>query len=336
MTQSHSLLDVFSFESSVLKDNRLKDPFVRDVAVILPPEYYADTAQQYPVIYLLPSHGRTNHYYVGWNQYEERIQERLYRLMTTAVMPPVITVMPDCWTRFGGSQYLDSAIGRYESYLIQEIIPEIDRRYRTLSSAEHRAVAGHSSGGYGALTLAMKHPDIFGAVASRAPDMYWEYTVLPALAQFPLQLEKWGGYEQFIDTIPSIHPKKGDFWLAIHTMMQCMAYAPNPDATLGFDSPIDLDTGALIPEVWERWLTHDPVRMLDNEDYQASLRGMKAIYIDVGKFDSYLLQIGARIFHRKLDQLEILHQYEEFADGHGSTSYRYDISLPVIANAISK
>ena len=62
---------------------------------------------------------------------------------------------------------------------------------------------------------------------------------------------------------------------------------------------------------------------------------MALVYLEAGKFDSYLLQIGARIFSKKLTTLGIVHEYEEFADGHSDTSYRYDVSLPKVVAAIS-
>lgn len=327
------MLHTFSLQSQVLVGNRLNDPTERDVIVYLPPGYNAE--QQYPVVYMLPSHGRTNAYYVAWNQWDERLQDRLDRLILSGKMPPALVVLPDCWTRFGGSQYVDSSIGNYERYVVEEIVPAIDERFETAATREHRAVTGHSSGGYGALRLAMRRPDVFGAVAARAPDMYWEYSALPAVAQLPLHMEQWGGFKQFIADIPAIHPKKGDFWVAVHTVMQCMAYGSNPEHPLGFDPPIDTQTGALQEDVWARWLEFDPVRMIEVTAYQDALRSMAVVHLEAGRFDQYLLQIGARIFVSKLQAAGIAHTYDEFDDGHSSTSYRYDVSLPLLVQAVN-
>lgn len=327
-------IEQFALHSAALQNNRLGDAATRDVTVYLPSEYDTDSTRRYGAIYLLASHGRTSHYYTSWNQWDERIQDRLDRLIREGAMPPVVVVLPDCWTRLGGSQYLDSPIGNYRSYVVDEIIPAIDRRYRTIADRAGRAVCGHSSGGYGAIALAMTQPDVFGAVAARAPDMYWEYAVLPALAQLSPQLDKWGGFEKFIEAIPSTKSKRGDFWVLLHTVMQCMIYGANPDTPLGFDAPIDLETGAILPDVWERWLTFDPIRMLDVPAHQEALRTMRQIFLEVGTFDEYYLRTGARLFHKKLIQLDIPHQYDEFADGHNSTSYRFDVMLPRMADAI--
>ena len=88
------------------------------------------------------------------------------------------------WTRFGGSQYINSAgMGRYEDYLIEEIVPLVDRNYRTLPDRDHRGIMGRSSGGFGAITQAMHHPEVFGAFACHSGDLYWEYACLPASEQ---------------------------------------------------------------------------------------------------------------------------------------------------------
>lgn len=324
-------IEYHSIESNALYGNRLNDPYQREVAVYLPPDYDSSD-RQYPTLYLLSSHGRTSYYYLGWNQWDEPIQDRLNRLILSGQMPSVIVVLPDCWTRLGGSQFLDSAMGNYATYLTKEIVPFVDQHFRTLPA--YRGICGHSSGGYGAIFHAMKNPHLFNAVGCRAADMYWEYTALPALARLHQYLAKWEGFEKFIAEIPTLKPKGGSFWEAIHAVMLCIAYGTNSDALLGFDSVIDMETGALIPEIWERWLQFDPVRMIDQAAYQAALRQMKVVFVEVGSYDEYQLQVGARIFHQKLTKFGIPHLYEEFPDGHGSTSYRYDVMLPILAKAL--
>ncbi|MCQ3929121.1 MAG: esterase [Chloroflexi bacterium] len=333
---SPSRIDLLPIESTALKGNRLGDPHQRELTVYVPAGYDEQTERRYPVCFLLSSHGRTSYYHISWNQWDETLPQRLDRLIRTGQMPPAIVALPDAWTRFGGSQYLDSAIGNYSSYLVDELVPLVDATYRTLAGREHRGILGHSSGGYGALVNAMQHPDVFGAIGCRAGDMYWEYTAIPGLSHFHQQLEKWGGIEEFITRIPAIQPKNGAFWEAIHTVMQSMAYATNPASPLGFDPPIDLETGAIIPEVWERWLQFDPVRMIDRSEYQTALKTMKSVFIEVGRYDEYQLQVGSRLLHRKLDQYGIIHTYEEFPDGHRDTSYRYDVAFPKIVKALSE
>src|SRR3990172_7155877 len=160
------------FESQVLRGNPLGDPHVREIPVYLPPGYDEERARRYPVIYWL--HGFTG---IGlssiakslWTPTLPELMERVI----AAGAPPVILVMPDGSTRYGGTQYINSpATGRYEDHVVRELVPYIDGRYRTQPSRDHRGVDGKTSGGYGAMVLAMRNPDVFGGVASHSGDMY--------------------------------------------------------------------------------------------------------------------------------------------------------------------
>ena len=86
-------------------------------------------------------------------------------------LKPMIVVMPDARTRAGGSFYVNSsADGRWEDFITHDLVQSIDSRFRTLpGDRRHRAIAGHSMGGYGALYLAFRHPDVFGSVYALSP-----------------------------------------------------------------------------------------------------------------------------------------------------------------------
>jgi enterochelin esterase-like enzyme len=324
-------------ESHVLRGNRLGDSHVRRVTVYLPAGHDEAQGQRYPVIYLLSSHGNTGPSLMNWRAWDENIQGQLDGLIANEVIGPVIVVLPDMWTRFGGSQYINSAgMGRYEDYLIDEIIPLVDRNYRTIPDRDHRGIMGRSSGGFGAITQAMHHPEMFGAFACQSGDLYWEYTCLPSLSKMHQQLEKYGGLAEFIRDIPTIRPKGGAFWDLIMTVCWAAAFGGNSDDSggYGFDLPIDPETGALNEVVWARWLEHDPIRKVDSPVYAQALRTMKAIFIDAGQYDEYQLQVGARVLHRKLERLGIPHVYEEYPDGHRGTHYRYEHSLAQLYAAL--
>jgi S-formylglutathione hydrolase FrmB len=102
---------------------------------------------------------------------------------------------------------------------------------------------------------------------------------------------------------------------------------------MGVDLPFDLETSEIIQEVWNRWLSWDPVKMV--KKYRENLKKLKLIFIDCGITDEFNLQWGARTLHSKLEKMSIKHIYEEFNDGHMNISYRYDISLPKIFSALS-
>ena len=153
-------------ESTLLKGNPLGDPHIRTFPVYLPPGY-DESNDRYPVIYALAGFTGTGLNMAGYSVWEENLPEQLDDLIVNSSCPPAILVMPDCFTRLGGSQYLNSpATGPYEEYLTSEVIPFVDGDLRTLP--ERRGVIGKSSGGYGALTLTMKHPELFAATACHA------------------------------------------------------------------------------------------------------------------------------------------------------------------------
>ena len=118
--------------------------------------------------------------HTAWRNFDENVPERAARLMHERKLGPVIIVFPDCFTAYGGNQYVNSsAIGRYADYLTRELVPFVDRELRTLAAREHRGVFGKSSGGYGALLHAMKYPRYWGAAASHSGDAGFDVNYAP-------------------------------------------------------------------------------------------------------------------------------------------------------------
>ncbi|MFP4324197.1 MAG: alpha/beta hydrolase [Anaerolineales bacterium] len=320
-----------TLESAALRGNRFNDPTTRALHVYTPPDY--DPARRYPALYLLASHGNTGESLLNWRAYHESLPARLDRLMGAEGVPPALVVLPDTWTALGSSQYLNSTIGNYEDYLLQDVIPFVEAHYPADPAA--RGVLGHSSGGYGAIVQAMRHPEIFQAVASHAGDMYFEYTCLPLLAKLHQNLARFGGAAAFLADVAAVEPKGGAFWETIMALCWAMAHASNPQAPLGFDMPIDETTGALREDVWQRWLAFDPLRILETLAAQEALRGMAAVYLSAGAYDEYQAQVGARLFSRRLNEVGIPHTYEEPPTGHSGADVPYDASIRLLAAALS-
>jgi enterochelin esterase family protein len=109
-------------------------------------------------------------------------------------------------------------------------------------------------------------------------------------------------------------------------------YTPNLAAPGGCDFPFDLATGDFLPEVWERWRAHDPVNQIAR--HAEALRGMRLVYVDCGVRDEFNLHWGARALVAKLERHGVRPFYEEFDDGHMFISYRYDVSVPMLAKAL--
>ena len=114
--------------------------------------------------------------HLNWRPFDDNVPERAARLIARRRMGPAIIVFPDCFTSLGGNQYVNSsAIGRYADYLTREIIPFVDREFRTLASREHRGCFGKSSGGYGAIIHGMKYAQYWGAIADHSGDALFDF-----------------------------------------------------------------------------------------------------------------------------------------------------------------
>jgi enterochelin esterase family protein len=326
-------VEMLRFESEALKGNAPGDPHVRTVPVYLPPSYDAGAGRRFPTAYVLTGFTGRGRMLLNDNLWNPPLDLRMDALIA-AGCGEMILVMPDCATRFGGSQYLDStATGRYETHLVAELIPEVDRRFRTLPAREHRAILGKSSGGYGALVQGMRHPERFGAVACHSGDMYFEYCYRGDIPKFCARVQNAGGIESWFAGFEAAPQKKHEDMVALNILGMAAAYSPNPaTAPFGIDLPCDLGTGAFRPDVWERWLALDPMNLLDR--HADALRSLSLLYLDCGTRDEWHLHLGMRLFTARLDALGIRHERQEFDDGHMNVQYRYDTSLPKVARAI--
>jgi len=329
---SKSQIVIEEFHSQSLEGNPLNDPVVRRVPVYLPPGY--DASQRYPTVYLLAAFAARGLKLLNDDIWQENIQERLDRLISIGEIQSMIVVMPDASTRYGGSQYLNSsATGRYEDAIL-ELVQYIDAKYATHQEADQRAVMGHSSGGYGALRLGMRHTDTFGLVAAHAPDLYFEMVYQKDIPHFLQFLEKAGeeGLRALLDDPGAALAKGASFYaLAICAMAAC--YSPNPESPWGFDLPFDTFTAEVVPEVWALWQSHDPIHMAAN--HAQALRSLKLLYLDCGLYDEENLLYGARILSKRFNDLHIAHHYEEFEGGHRNTRFRFDVSLKMISSSIN-
>jgi enterochelin esterase family protein len=331
-------VEILELKSERLANNPLGDPAQRDIPVYLPGAYEAAPEKRFPVIYILAGFTGTGRMMLNVPSFDEALApDRLDRLIATGAMPPVIAVFPDCSTRFGGSQYLDStATGNYMSHVVDELVPEIDRRLRTIPTREARGVLGKSSGGFGALVLAMDHPQTFSACASHSGDCYFEHCYGQDFPKFVRDLKKKGGLEKYLKEFPSLDVKDKDDVFLVNVVAMAQAYSPNPDksAPVNFDLPFDLETGELKPGVFARWKAWDPVERAGLR--VDALRSLRALYIDAGDRDEFYLDLGARILSRRLTSLDVKHVFEEFKGGHFNIQARYDRSLPLVVKALAK
>lgn len=319
------------FASELLAGNRQGDPPLRDVVVVLPPGY-DDSALRYPVVWLLAGYASFGESMLARACFDEAIDQRVARLFD-AGLPHAIVVLPDAATRLGGSQYVDSsALGPYASHLVRELVPWVDATFRTWPEAEGRAVAGKSSGGFGALHLALEFPGTFGAVASHSGDLGFELCYGPDFPVCAGALARAGGIGPFLDAFFAAPRKSTEQFTTIATLAMAAAYSPNPAAAHGFDLPFDLETCTLDAACFARWLAFDPIRRVAAG--AAALRSLRALFVDCGTRDEHQLHFGARRFVRECRAHGIAVEHEEFDAGHRGTSFRWDRSLPRLLAAL--
>jgi enterochelin esterase-like enzyme len=318
-------------DSAALNGNLLGDPTRRTIDVYVPSGH---DGSGLPLLVDLVGFTGGGPSHTNWKNFGENVPERLDRLIGTGAMKPVVVAFPDCFTRLGGNQYINStAMGRWSDFLIAEMLPLVESRFGC-GGAGRRGVFGKSSGGYGAITQAMLRPETWSAAACHSGDMGFEMVYLPDLYGTLRVLGKHGSsIETFIRHFEAApKPTESD----IHALMMlamAASYDPDPGCFLGIRLPADLETGEILAERWDNWLAWDPVRLADR--HAEALKSLKFLFIDCGSDDQYNLVFGARRLHRKLDASGVRHRYEEFADNHSAIDYRMDISLPFLADALS-
>ncbi|MGB7123300.1 MAG: alpha/beta hydrolase-fold protein [Thermoplasmata archaeon] len=326
-------VEVHRFESRVLKGNPWGDPTERDLPVYVPP---SGTTKGRPLLVLLSGYTGS-----GWSHFqkgkylEDSLVGRLDRLVRTGGAAEAVMVAPNCLTTLGGSQYLNStATGRYEGYVVEEVVPWVQQRYGTGPTA----VLGTSSGGYGALVLALRHPQLFRALGSNAGDAYFEYCYLPDFPSAFRELRKDGGPEAFLRGVFE-RPVSGfgpasPVGKTLSTLAYASCYGPVESEPGRFEVPFDLETGAIRPEVWSRWLAWDPVRMVETERYAEAVRKLAYVYVDGGLRDEFGLDVGARIFAAAARRQGATVDLEEYDGIHSDRGPRYDVMIPRLLSAL--
>jgi S-formylglutathione hydrolase FrmB len=162
------------------------------------PSNYHSTQAHYPTLYFL--HGLFENYH-AWD--ENGGKDVLDGLLKEGKIGSFIVILPDGDNSF----YVNSYDGqfRYEDFFIQELVPFIDRTYRTIRDVRARGISGLSMGGYGALHLAMRHPDIFGSVSAQSAAL---------VEKFPNPLPttgRWGFYARVLEK-PFGDPLNEAYW----------------------------------------------------------------------------------------------------------------------------
>jgi len=331
-TEQVGTLHRLTLESRLLEGNLLGDPTSRAIDVYVP---HGADGSGLPLLIDIVGFTAGGPAHTNWKNFAENVPERLDRLIASGAMPPCVVAFPDCFTKLGGNQYINSsAMGPWADVLIQEVVPFVEQKFACGGDGK-RGIFGKSSGGYGSMVHALLYPEFWSAAACHSGDMAFELCYVPWFPRLLRALRKTeGSIEKWVD---GFYAGKKTADASVHdlmTMAMCATYDPDPSAPYGIRLPVTMDTCELIPERWDNFLAWDPVRMVETR--AEGLKTLKALYIDCGDVDQYDLVYGARRMHRALARHGVEHDYQEFSDNHSAVDYRMDVSLPFLAKALSE
>jgi len=306
-----------TIDSKALRGNPLGDPAARPLFVWAP----ADDSRSYPTVYVLHAHMRAARWWFNVEPFARSYPEEIESLS-----PEAVVVLADGWTSVGGSQWIDSAgVGRYGTYLCDELVPFVDERFPTSGL---RGLQGKSSGAYGAVVNGLARPDLFSAVAAHATG--------PALFDVTLTRD-------FAEAARALRGRSlHDWWQSDFAGLESHEDALLTEiwsSALAFDGgevPFDLETAELLPEPWARWLRHDPVRIV--ADRAEAARGLRGVWLDAGDRDSYFLDLATVALRRAFAAAglpEDRMRCELFPGSHRGLAWRYPLSLAWLVDRLS-
>jgi S-formylglutathione hydrolase len=329
-TAQHGAVVETTIDSPSLKGNLVGDPTRRPLSIYLPPSYYDQPTRRYPAIYLLHGYQGSHEQWMAGGK-EWNIRDVMDALIRDGKVREMIVVMPEANNRYGGSFYTNSvATGNWEDYIAQDLVAFVDGKYRTVPAAASRGIAGHSMGGYGALKLAMKHPDRFSAAYGLSS------ACLGWGDDLSLTSSAWAATLSFRG-FDDLKPDK-KLYLSQAYMALAAAWSPNPaNAPLFADLPVVRRDGGpeRVAEVEARWSANMPLAMVDQ--YRTNLRRLRGIAFDVGRRDQFThIPPTNRAFAAALKRNGVEHTFEEY-DGDHNDQAPHRIAeklLPFFARAL--
>lgn len=311
-----------------LEGNLLDDPAELPVAVWLPPSYAA-SGHRYPVVYFL----------AGYDEAPSiaPLGAALDDAIAGGDVPEVIAVGISGQNSLGGSFYVDSPVtGGWATAVHRDLVQWVDAHFRTVADADGRVIAGFSMGGFGAFDLAMRHPDVFGAVYALSPG-----ALAPGALEETEMFADDGAIESYLEmdaALASGDPPPSLTGGAQFALAYGSAFAPDVDAGEPWVAyPFVAPGTAPDPAIWAQW--EAGYGGIDDEvathrDALASLRG---IALDVGTEDPYRwIPEGTRHLVDALRGAGIDVRLTTYTGGHGPVGTRLPETLiPFLADMLA-
>ena len=289
-----------------LEGNLEGDSPDRDVTIYLPPSYATDKSKRYPVIYLLHGYsGRDD----TFNGRLATLHDSADRLVASGAAKEMIVITPNAFTLHKGSMYSNSVTtGDWETYVAVDLVAYMDSHYRTIPNRLSRGLGGHSMGGYGAIRIGMKRPDVFSSL----------YLMSSCCLSASLTFDpgRMAPAEAITTREAAADAGRGRGFGPSVNLAEAAAWSPNPkNPPLYLDLPVK--DGKPQPDVIAKWAANAPLAMVGQ--YISNLKMYKAIGMEVGTKDG-LLRTNKEL-EEVLTGFGVTHTYDEYDGDHTNKVY---------------
>lgn len=290
-------------DSEALKRNPLGDPSRRTCPVMVP-----RAKGSHPVVFMLSGFTGNGTQAFNVKSFEEPGSLKLDKAVSEGRAPHALYVYVDAFTLWGGSQFIDSkGMGAYEQFVAQDLATAVRANFETTNDW---CVMGGSSGGYGALHLASRHPSLFGTCIALAPDSFFEASLLPEIRTALPIITRMGGVRAVREELANGKlMKRKDWHVILNAVAMGLCYGPLENSEPLW--PIDRDSGLVREDVWTEWMKHDPLVFLRERDVSRV-----DFYLDAGDRDQFQLQYGTRQIRDLLKSKRASVEYVGFEGTH--------------------
>ncbi|BAB59691.1 TVG0538469 [Thermoplasma volcanium GSS1] len=310
-------------DSISLLNNPLKDPSKRSIIII-----DHSRNDRSPILIGLQGFFGTNRSFM--NRYFNKVDfiSVLEKIAEKAENDGFIIALPDTMTSLYGNQYINSpAVGNYEDFIVSDVLEYLFKRY----GKRPVGLFGKSSGGFGAYTLAVRHPDKISGFVDVAGDSGFEYCYLPDFPAAIKYFRRYGVLEWYTYVKSKMNMSPEDMKV-VNVLAMSAFYSPDQEAEMGIGLPFDTRTGLLKYDVWDKWRRLDPAFNISNNI--DVLKDM-AVFMQVGSRDDFHIDIGMEAMHNFLEKNGIVHFFETYDETHFDLDYLYLKSLPLLIELIS-
>jgi S-formylglutathione hydrolase FrmB len=257
-----------------------------------------------------------------------KLQSEMDSLIAKGLGAEMIVVVPNGRNAYLGSFYTNSVTtGNWEDYIYRDVVSFIDGRYRTIAKSSSRGIAGHSMGGYGAFTIAMKHPDVFGATYALSPCCIGLEGDIAADNPVWSKAAKITSRDLF-----ARQPQSFDDFFTVAMIATSAAFSPNKDrAPLYVDFPYVPKNGVLARNEPAYSSYREKMPLYNVERYRDNLMKLRGIFLDVGEYDEFThIRRATAMLSAELSEREIPHSFELYAGGDHRNKIRERFNTKVI------